>query len=146
MKMILAFALGLLALPVFGQDWRADTCGTSLAQAYSSFAARAGARTSGDFNGDGQADFAFLLDNLSAHTSAIGVCLSGEPRPLLITAPYRAGKIFTKPKGTAYTSPETKQKGFYEVDAIAVSDGGRIGASYVLRAGVFARVVDGAEL
>jgi len=146
MKIVLVLALGMAAFPAFGQEWRADTCGSALTHAYTPFSARAGASTSGDFNGDGQADFALFLDNSALHRSAIGVCLSKEPRPLLITAPYQAVKIFTKPKGTAYTNAETGQNGAYELDAIAVSDGARRGASYILRVGVFARVVDGAEL
>ena len=145
MKIILVLALGLVAFPSFGQEWRVDSCESALARAYTSFSARADARTDGDFNGDRQADFALLLDNPATHKSAIGVCLSKEPRPLLITAPYQTGRIFTKPKGTGYTNTETQQKGAYELDAISVSDGARIGASYILRAGVFVRVVDGAE-
>ena len=144
MKILLVLSVGLAAFPALGQEWRADSCESALARAYTPFSARAGARTSGDFNGDGKADFAVFLDNLAAHKSAIGVCLSREPRPLLITAPYQTGKIFTKPKGTAYTNSETK--GVYELDTISVSDGAKSGASYILRAGVFARIVDGAEL
>ena len=144
MKTILILMLGLVAFPAFAQEWRADSCESALAQAYTPFSARTDAPTSGDFNGDGQADFALFLDNRASHNSAIGVCLSREPRPLLITAPYQTAKIFTKPKGTAYTS--AKSKGVYELDTISVSDGAKSGASYILRAGVFARVVDGAEL
>jgi hypothetical protein len=38
---------------------------------------------------------------------------------------------------------ETGKKGAYERDVISVSDGTGAAASYVLRAGVFARIVDG---
>ena len=145
MRTILVLTLCLAAVPAFAQEWRADTCEPALAHAYTSFSARANARTSGDFNGDGRMDFALFLDNLIVHKVAIGVCLSGEPRPLLITAPSQTSKILTKPKGTAYMSIETGQHGVYELDTISVSNGAQDGASYILRAGVFARVVDGAE-
>jgi len=135
-----------LALPsaAFCQEWSREHCSSALEQAYSSFAAREHASTRGDFNSDGKADFALLLDSArDSRKSAIGVCLSREPRPLLITAPYESGKIFTKPKGTAYRDFETEKDGVYERDAISVSDGAWVGASYVLRGGVFAKVIDG---
>lgn len=143
MKTILAAMIGLAVLPAFAQEWNADTCRAGLEHAYATFSARAGASTAGDFNGDHQEDFALLLDDSLKHRSAIGVCLSREPRVLLITAPYQSSRIFTKPKGTAYMNFETEKKGAYELDAISVSDGAWIGASYILRAGVFARVIDG---
>jgi hypothetical protein len=139
-------ALIALALPsaALCQEWRLESCSSALAFSYSSFSAREGASTTGDFNSDGNPDFALLLDQTrDSHKSAIGVCLSKEPRPLLITGPYESTEIFTKPKGTEYMNFETEKSGFYERDAISVSDGAWIGASYILRGGVFARVIDG---
>ena len=135
-----------LAAPAsaIGQAWTAETCSAALEHSYASFVARAGATTRGDFNSDGLPDAALLLDNMrGAHRSAIGVCLSKEPRPLLITAPYAAGTISTTPVGTRYTDSETGRTGAFERDAITVRDGGGARASYVLRVGVFARVIDG---
>jgi len=142
---LIALAAPSLAL---GQEWSAESCSAALERAYSPFSARAGASTRGDFNSDRQADFALLLDSSrSTGKSAIGVCLSKEPRALLITAPYATANISTKPQGTAYSDRETGKKGTYERDAISVSDtAGGASASYVLRVGVFARVVDGTEL
>jgi hypothetical protein len=142
---LIALAAPSLAL---GQEWTAESCSAALERAYSPFSARAGASTRGDFNSDGQVDFALLLDNpRTVVKTAIGVCLSKEPRPLLITAPYATAKISTKPQGTTYSDRATGKKGTYERDAISVSDtAGWASASYVLRAGVFARVVDGTEL
>lgn len=148
MKIATAAVLALSMSPAIAQEpapvpaWDSATCTAALEHAYRSFAARPGASTEGDYNGDGRADVALLLDNPVAGRSAIGVCLSRESRPLLVTAPYQDAKIFTKPKGTAYTDFEAARNGVYELDAISVSDGAWIGASYVLRAGVFERIVD----
>ena len=135
-----------LAAPsvAFCQAWSVESCSAALEHAYSTYSARDHATTAGDFNSDGEGDVALLLDSRhDSHKSAIGVCLSREPRPLLITAPYESAKILAKPKGTAYVDFETGEKSVYERDAISVSDGARAGASYVLRGGVFARVIDG---
>jgi hypothetical protein len=134
-----------LALPSVAscQGWSVESCSAALEHAYSSFSAREHASTAGDFNSDGEADYALLLDSVrDSHKSAVGVCLSKEPRPLLVTSPYASGKIFTKPRGTAYKDSETGKEGVYERDAISVGDGARAGASYILRVGVFARVID----
>lgn len=144
MKLIVTLLLLAAPSAALCQDWSVDSCSSALQRAYSSFSAREHAGTSGDFNGDGNLDFALLMDSLrGSHKAAIGVCLSREQRPLLITAPYTSGKIFTKPKGTAYEDLEADKRGAYERDAISVSDGASVGASYILRAGVFARVIDG---
>jgi len=144
--MIVIAVLIALAAPssALGQEWSADSCSAALERAYSPFSARDGASARGDFNRDGLSDFALLMDNSrDKRKSAIGVCLSGEPRALLITAPYATTTISTKPQGTTYTDRETGKRGAYERDAISVGDGAGGGASYVLRVGVFARVVDG---
>jgi hypothetical protein len=144
MKVIVALIALAAPSSAFAQEWNAETCKAALERAYSPFSARSSASTLGDFNSDGQTDFSLLLDNSrDRRKSAIGVCLSKEPRPLLITAPYATGKISTKPRGTVYVDRETGKKGVYERDAISVSDGTGARASYVLRVGVFARVVDG---
>jgi hypothetical protein len=144
MKVIVVLIILTASSSAFAQEWSAESCSAALERAYSPFSARSGASTRGDFNSDGQTDFALLLDNArDARKSAIGVCLSKEPRPLLITAPYATATISTKPRGTAYMDRETGKNGAYERDVISVSDGAGAGASYVLRVGVFARVVDG---
>jgi hypothetical protein len=143
MKSIVVLIALAASSSVFGQEWSAESCGAALERAYSPFSERTGTTVHGDFNSDGLIDFALLLDNSRTSKSAIGVCLSNEPRPLLITAPYATAKISTKPKGAAYTDRETGKKDTYERDAISVSDGAGVGASYILRVGVFARVVDG---
>lgn len=144
MKTFAIMVLLAVSSPALSQEWSAEACVSALTQAYPSFSARRDAGTVGDFNSDGRLDFALLLDRLGgSRQAAIGVCLSREPRPLLITAPYQTGRIFTKPKGTAYMDYETEGNGVYERDVIAVSDGASAGASYVLRAGVFVRVIDG---
>jgi hypothetical protein len=143
---VLVIMMALGGAPSFhaGHAWSAPNCVSALEQAYKPFAARKGAETSGDFNSDGQPDFAMLLDNARTPAiSAIGICLSNESRPLLITAPYQTVEIFTKPKGTAYEDYEDETQGTYDRDVISVSDGAWIGASYVLRAGIFVRIVDG---
>jgi len=143
MKLFVAPLIILASSAAHCQEWSSDTCNASLEHAYDFFAIRPGAATQGDFNGDKALDFAVVLDG-KAHSgrSAIGVCLSNEARPLLITDPYQSAKIFTKPKGTAYTDFETENRGVYELDSISVSDGAWIGASYILRGGVFVRVID----
>jgi hypothetical protein len=114
-----------------------------LGHAYSFFSPRPNAATKGDFNSDGEPDFALLLEaKASPHRAAVGVCLSNEPRPLLITSPYQSAKIFTKPKGTKYMDFDAESSGIYERDAISVSDGAWLGASYILRGGVFVQVID----
>ena len=144
MKTVAIFLALAAPASALSQDWTAETCNSALEHAYSPFAAKPGASTRGDFNSDGLTDFALLLGNSrNTRNSAIGVCLSKEPRPLLITAPYATGTISTKPMGTAYRDLETAKKGAYERDAISVNDGAGAGASYILRAGVFARVIDG---
>jgi hypothetical protein len=144
MKGIVVLIVLAASSPALSQEWSAESCSAALQGAYSPFSGRSGASTRGDFNGDGKTDFALLLDNSrGTRKSAIGVCLSKEPRPLLITAPYATATISTKPRGTAYMDRETGKKGAYERDVISVSDGPGAGASYVLRVGVFARVVDG---
>ena len=106
------------------------------------FSPRGDAATQGDFNSDGAPDFALLLEAKAApHRAAVGVCLSNESRPLLITSPYQSAKIFTKRKGTKYMEFDTEHSGIYERDAISVSDGAWIGASYILRGGVFVQVI-----
>lgn len=143
MKLLIAMLICLAPTFAMCQEWNGRTCDASLEHAYSFFAVRPGAATQGDFNGDGALDFAVLLD-AKAHTgkAAIGVCLSSESRPLLITDPHQSTTIATAPKGTAYVDFKTEDHGIYELDSIAVSDGARLRASYILRGGVFVRVVD----
>lgn len=110
---VLVIMMALGGAPSFhaGHAWSAPNCVSALEQAYKPFAARKSAEASGDFNSDGQPDFAMLLDNARTPAiSAIGICLSNESRPLLITAPYQTVEIFTKPKGTAYEDYETRLK------------------------------------
>lgn len=138
---LLALAAPTAAL---GQEWSAALCTAALERAYSPFLARLPANTRGDFNSDGLTDFALLMDHpRDPHKSAIGVCLSREPRALLITAPYATAHISTKQQGTPYVDRQTGKKATYERDAISVDDGEGATASYVLRVGVFARVVEG---
>ena len=141
------FLVALLLLPATSvassQDWTPNTCSASLERAYGFFSARTEAATQGDFNGDGALDFALLLATKTPpNKPAIGVCLSKEARPLLITRPYQSVKIFTKLKGTQYVDFETEKPGTYELDSISVSDGAWLGASYILRGGVFVQIVD----
>lgn len=143
MKVIVTLIALAAPFSALSQDWSAESCGAALEHAYSPFTARVGATTRGDFNSDGLPDFALFLDNVRAGKSAIGVCLSKEPRPLLITAPFATATISTKPSGTGYVDQESGKRGAYERDAISVTNGAGASASYVLRVGVFARVVDG---
>ena len=144
MRLLVVLLLLQASAAVSAQEWSSVTCGASLGQAYSFFAPRSDSvATQGDFNSDGTADFALLLEAKAApHKAAVGVCLSNEPRPLLITSPYVSAKIFTKPKGTEYMDFDSESTGVYEHDAISVSDGAWLGASYILRAGVFVQVID----
>lgn len=144
MKILISLLILLASSAATCQEWTGAVCHASLDQAYSFFAVRPNASTQGDYNGDGEPDFAAILDGKAqSGKSAIGVCLSREARPLLITNPYQSAKIFTKPKGTAYLDFDTEGRGMYELDSISVSDGAWLGASYILRGGVFARVIDG---
>ena len=144
MKILAALLILQASIGGATSEWSNDSCGVALEHAYSFFSVGTQSATQGDFNGDGQADFAFLLAGKTRpNKAAIGVCLSNEPRPLLITSPYQSTHIFTKPKGTPYMDFETEIPGRYELDSIAVSDGGWIGASYILRAGVFVQIIDG---
>jgi len=144
MKILVVVLLLQASVAASAQERSSATCGASLSHAYSFFTPRGdGAATEGDFNSDGAADFALLLEEkASPHKAAIGVCLSNEPRPLLIISPYVSAKIFTKPKGTEYMDVDTESTDIYERDAISVSDGECCGASYILRAGAFVQVVD----
>ena len=144
MKLLAVLLLLQASVASSAQGWSSATCAASLGHAYSFFAPRHdAAATHGDFNGDGVADFALLLEaKASPHKAAVGVCLSNEPRPLLITSPYVSVKIFTKPKGTEYMDFDTEGTGVYEHDAISVSDGAWLGASYILRGGIFVQVID----
>jgi len=143
MKLFIAPLVILVSSAAHCQEWDSNTCNVSLEHAYNFFATRPGAATQGDFNGDKALDFAVVLDSKAkSGKSAIGVCLSSEARPLLITNPYQSAKIFTTPKGTSYMDFETEDRGVYELDSISVSDGAWLGASYILRGGVFARVID----
>ena len=143
MKHLVALLILLASSAATCQEWNGNTCTRSLEHAYSFFAVRPTASTQGDFNGDGSLDFAVVLDGKShSGKAAIGVCLSRETRPLLITHPYQSTRIFTKPKGTSYVDFDTEDRGTYELDSISVSDGAWLGASYILRGGVFVRVVD----
>jgi hypothetical protein len=143
MRLLVALLLLPATSVASSQDWTPSACSASLERAYSFFAARSEAATQGDFNGDGALDFALLLvAKAPPNKPAIGVCLSKEARPLLITSPYQSAKIFTKPKGTQYMDFENEKPGTYELDAISVSDGAWLGASYILRGGVFVQLVD----
>ena len=141
----LIVALLILQAPIGARaaSWTSSACGDALEHAYGFFSIRPRASTQGDFNGDGDADFAFLLAGKGKPSRpAIGICLSKEARPLLITSPPESAAISTKHRGTTYFDFETEKPGIYELDAISVSDGGWIGASYILRAGVFVRIID----
>jgi hypothetical protein len=144
MKFLAALLLLQASAGAPAQDGASGTCSALLGHAYGFFAPRGdAAATQGDFNSDGAVDFALLLEEkASPHRAAIGVCLSNEPRPLLIISPYVSGKIFTKPKGTSYMDLESQSTGVYERDAISVSDGEWLGVSYILRGGVFVQVID----
>ena len=128
----------------YSQEWSDDSCHSELQRAYTLFVVRPGATTQGDFNSDGSPDIAKLLDHTALpDKAAVGVCLSGVKKPVVVTNPYESTKVFTKPKGTTYLDYESETEGIYERDAISVSDGTWFGASYILRAGVFVQVVDG---
>jgi len=143
MRLLIALLFLQASAAASAQDWSSVTCGASLGHAYGFFSPRPDDATQGDFNGDGTPDFALLMEAKAApHRAAVGVCLSNEPRPLLITSPYQSAKISTKPKGTAYVDLDTGSSRVFERDAISVSDGARIGASYILRVGVFVQVID----
>jgi len=143
MRLLVALLLLTATSVASSQDWTPNACSASLERAYSFFSTRPEAATQGDFNGDDELDFALLLaTKVPPNRPAIGVCLSKEARPLLITSPYQSAKIFTKPKGTEYLDFETEKLGTYELDSISVSDGAWLGASYILRGGVFVQVVD----
>src|SRR6476469_4325820 len=102
MKRLVALLMVLAPCAATCQEWTGTTCIASLERAYSVFAVRPDTSIQGDFNGDGGLDFAVLLDG-KAHkgNAAIGVCLSREARPLIITHPYQSTKIVARPKGTA---------------------------------------------
>jgi len=144
MRLLVVLLLLQASAAVSAQEWSSINCDASLGHAYSFFVPRRDATaTQGDFNGDGTTDYALLLEAKALpHKGAIGVCLSNEPRPLLITSPYVSTKIFTKAKGTEYMDFDSESTGVYEHDAISVSDGAWLGASYILRAGVFVQVID----
>jgi hypothetical protein len=142
-RRIVALLLLQAAMDASAASWTSSHCGGALERAYAFFSVRPHASTQGDFNGDGDADFAFLLvTNGTPAKAAIGVCLSNEARPLLITSPPESAVISTKPRGTAYLDFDTKRPGVFELDAISVSDGASMGASYILRAGVFVPIID----
>ena len=143
LKVLAALLMLPASIGASSGNWNSDSCGEALQRAYGFFSVRPQSTTLGDFNGDGELDFASLLDGKASNRRAIGICLSKEARPLLINSPYQSIRIFTKPKGTPYLDVATEKPGIYELDAIAVSDGGWLGASYILRAGVFVQVVDG---
>ena len=144
MKSFAVIALVISPSICNANDWNMETCVSALESAYQPFKARTDASTTGDFDSDGKNDFAVILDKTKNNQkSAIGVCLSIDKRPLLITAPYQSTKIFTKPKGTAYMDFDTEKGGIYDRDVISVSDGAWIGASYALRGGIFVQIIDG---
>ena len=99
----------------------------------------------GDFDGDGAADTALLLQPLGGTAKlAAAVCLSGSPggQPMLIEDIYTAGNLSTKGKGSRYVDYDTEQAGVYERDGINSYCCGCCGATYVLRNGAFVQVVD----
>ena len=144
MKSLVGIAMILASSAAYCQGWGSESCGAALERAYTVFSVRPDATTQGDFNSDGQSDFAKLLDHkYQPGKAAVGICLSGVKKPLLITDPYQSTKIFTKPKGTAYMDFNTEKEGVYERDVVSVSDGTWFGSSYILRSGVFVEVIDG---
>ena len=133
--------LFLMSSASASEPWTATSCKESIAHAYNGYELRDAAPASGDYNDDGHSDFAFLLDRQSKK-AAIGVCLSGVGFPVAITNIYVSGHISTKVKGTRYMNFDTETESTYERDVISVDDGAWIGASYVLRQGIFVEVVD----
>ena len=95
----------------------------------------------GDFNGDGRDDWAGLMDRKAQPArSAIGVCLSGEVRPLLIPGQHRLARIALTTKGSRHADLVTDMTGVFERDAISTTDEDGNTVSYILRIGTFARI------
>ena len=141
-RVLIASALLLTSTAASAQDWAREQCAASLERAYSFFSTRAGTQVQGELNGDGRADHALLLDHRSRpDRSVIGVCLSGEPRPLLITDPYASTRIAITPRGREYRDAQAGNARQFELDAITVDGAAAARASYILRVGVFERVV-----
>lgn len=141
-RILTASALLLTGTAASAQDWTPAQCAASLERAYSFFSARAGTQVQGELNGDGRVDHALLLDHRARpDRSVIGVCLSGEPRPLLITDPYASTRIAITPHGAEYHDAQAGNAGRFELDAITVGDADDARASYILRVGVFERIV-----
>ncbi|WP_189455418.1 hypothetical protein [Cognatilysobacter bugurensis] len=118
-------------------------CLQSVGQAYSLFQIRPASSIRGDFNRDGHGDWASLMDRKAPPAkAAIGVCLSGEPRPLLIPSEHGLTGIAMKAKGSRHNDLIKDMSGVFERDAISVNDGSGNRWSYILRAGTFARIAD----
>jgi hypothetical protein len=110
----------------------------------------------GDFDGDGRADIALLIQNRSepsleyperAYSSLVAVCLS---RPTSVTLhllkePYCSDLIARSPKGERYYDFETDRRGTYPSDGVKTVCFEKASATYVYekQAGSFRRIVDG---
>jgi hypothetical protein len=99
----------------------------------------------GDFDGDGRADTAILLQPIATNTKlAAAVCLSNAPgrKPVLIKDIYTAGNLSTRKKGSRYYDYDTENYGVYERDGISTYCCECCGATYIMRDGAFQQVVD----
>ncbi|MFC0679573.1 hypothetical protein ACFFGH_17185 [Lysobacter korlensis] len=141
MRLVLGFLLLAAPSAALCAEWDQTHCLASLDRAYSLFTIRSDAAIRGDFNGDGRDDWASLMDRKAPPAkAAIGVCLSGEARPLLIPSQHGLVSITMRAKGSRHSDLATDLSGVFERDAISANDESGAQSSYILRAGTFARI------
>ncbi|GHA83842.1 hypothetical protein [Cognatilysobacter bugurensis] len=141
--MRLSVGLFLLAAPFAAlcAERSESNCRASLERAYSVYEMRPASTIRGDFNGDGQDDLAGLMDRKAQPIRlAIGVCLSGEDRPLLIPSQRGLTRIALTVRGSRHADLVTDMTGVFERDALSTTDEDGNTVSYILRAGTFARI------
>lgn len=143
--MRLTFGFLLLSAPfaVLCTERNEAECRAALAQAYSVFQMQPASAVRGDFNGDGRKDWAGLMERKAEPArSAIGVCLSGEHRPLLILSQHKLTGMVLTNKGSRHSDLAADATGVFERDAISVTEEAGDVSSYILRVGTFARIAN----
>jgi ABC-type antimicrobial peptide transport system ATPase subunit len=96
----------------------------------------------GDFDGDGQTDWALLIVDGKATKLAICMHIKRSPRVFVIADPYCGDAVYRSNARSRHHNYETYRDEVIKRDGVSVSCFEKAGATYVYERGSFRRIVD----
>lgn len=96
----------------------------------------------GDFDGDGQTDWALLI--VDGDTTKLAICMriNRSPRVVVIADPYCRDVVFRSKARGKHHNYDTNRDEVIKRDGVSVSCFEKAGATYVYERGSFRRIVD----